>query len=59
MAALLDVTVTAEGIETEEQAAELVALGCRNGQGYYYARPQRPDEMTRLLAEATLLGRAS
>ncbi|MBV8297415.1 MAG: EAL domain-containing protein [Acidimicrobiia bacterium] len=59
MASCLDVTVTAEGIETAEQANELIALGCVSGQGYYYARPQPAAEMARLLADAALLGRAS
>jgi diguanylate cyclase (GGDEF)-like protein len=59
MAACLDVTVTAEGIETSGQAGELIALGCRSGQGYYYARPQPPAEMTKLLSESALLGRAA
>jgi len=59
MADCLDVTVTAEGIETAEQAAELISLGCVSGQGYYYARPQPADEIDRLLADSVLLGRAS
>ncbi len=59
MAACLDVDVTAEGIETVEQASELISLGCRSGQGYYYARPQAAEDMTRLLADSVLLGRAS
>jgi diguanylate cyclase (GGDEF)-like protein/PAS domain S-box-containing protein len=38
----------AEGIETEEQLAALVALGCERGQGFHLGRPQpgiaRTDE---------------
>jgi diguanylate cyclase len=59
MADCLDVTVTAEGIETAEQADELISLGCISGQGYYYARPQPAEVIERLLAESALLGRAS
>jgi diguanylate cyclase (GGDEF)-like protein/PAS domain S-box-containing protein len=35
----LDLEVVAEGIETEEQQRELLALGCVAGQGFYYSRP--------------------
>ena len=35
----LDVEVTAEGVETEEQLAIIKAAGCTNVQGYYFARP--------------------
>jgi diguanylate cyclase (GGDEF)-like protein/PAS domain S-box-containing protein len=58
MAGCLEVSVTAEGIETAAQATELVALGCRNGQGYHYARPQSAARITRLLREKTRLGQA-
>jgi len=37
-AAALDIDVIAEGIETAEQAAALMELGCVLGQGWYYAR---------------------
>ena len=56
MAECLDVSVTAEGVETAEQAAELVRLGCRHGQGYHFARPQPAAEIEHLLATAALLG---
>lgn len=32
--------VTAEGIETPEQAAYLGTAGCEEGQGYFYGRPE-------------------
>ena len=35
----LGLTVTAEGIETAHQFAQLRALGCDHGQGYYFATP--------------------
>ncbi|WP_277761957.1 EAL domain-containing response regulator [Pseudomonas sp. A34-9] len=35
----LDMRVVAEGIETADQARHLDSLGCRWGQGFFYARP--------------------
>jgi EAL domain-containing protein (putative c-di-GMP-specific phosphodiesterase class I) len=37
--------VVAEGIEREEQAAALVTLDCKFGQGYLFARPAPPEEL--------------
>jgi len=36
----LHVTITAEGVETESQAAMLKKWGCDQVQGYYYGRPE-------------------
>ena len=35
----LNVTITAEGVETEGQAAMLRKWGCDQVQGFYYGRP--------------------
>ena len=40
----------AEGIETEEQAAALLELGCELGQGYLYGRPMEARQMLDLIA---------
>ncbi|HWF34680.1 MAG TPA: EAL domain-containing protein [Solirubrobacteraceae bacterium] len=46
----LGLEVIAEGIEREEQAAHLHRLGCRLGQGYFFARPAEADAIGALLA---------
>ncbi|GGN97613.1 sensor domain-containing phosphodiesterase [Saccharibacillus kuerlensis] len=40
MAMELELTVVAEGVETEEQRQQLLSLGCHHMQGYYFSRPQ-------------------
>ena len=44
----LGLSVTAEGVETPDQLAELRALGCDLGQGFYFAHPQ-PGAIVRAL----------
>ena len=39
LAHLLDMTVTAEGVETERQRDVLVDLGCDSAQGYFFSHP--------------------
>jgi diguanylate cyclase (GGDEF)-like protein len=45
----LGLSVTAEGIETLEQAEILKGIGCETGQGFYLGYPTRPDDITELL----------
>ncbi len=45
----LGLSVTAEGIETEEQLAYVRSAGCDRGQGYLFARPSPAREITRWL----------
>ena len=47
----LGLRVTAEGIETREQYERLKAMGCDQGQGYYFSRPLMPAAMEDLLGK--------
>lgn len=37
-----DMQVTAEGVETSEQAAALATMGCNYAQGWLFGRPVSP-----------------
>lgn len=39
--------VIAEGIETQQQCEALQSVGCRYGQGYYFAKPLTADDLVR------------
>jgi len=45
----LKVTITAEGVETAEQAAFLSEIACHQLQGYHFARPLDPIELPNYL----------
>ena len=49
LAHTLGMTVTAEGVETHEQMAQLRSIGCDQGQGYVFARPVSGDRIPELL----------
>ncbi|GII21019.1 GGDEF domain-containing protein [Planosporangium mesophilum] len=49
LAHTLHLTVTAEGVETPQQAARLRALGCDTAQGWHYAMPGAAEEVIALL----------
>jgi EAL domain-containing protein (putative c-di-GMP-specific phosphodiesterase class I) len=51
LARRINVGVIAEGVETVEQEKVLQLLGCREGQGYYYGRPQTAEMLNRTLVQ--------
>jgi len=63
--ALLDMSgpigldVVAEGIETEAQEKKLLEIGCRFGQGYYYARPLPQTRFMRFCAKAGAIAKSA
>jgi EAL domain-containing protein (putative c-di-GMP-specific phosphodiesterase class I) len=52
MAEALDLGVTAEGVETQEQLVSLKKLRCQRAQGFYLARPMPAADVARLIAES-------
>ncbi len=56
LAAALDIPVTAEGIETEEEAVILRLCGCDHLQGYYFSRPVEEAALPALLADKAAPG---
>ncbi|MEY4588620.1 MAG: hypothetical protein RL497_696, partial [Pseudomonadota bacterium] len=50
LARTLNLKVVAEGVETAEQMQTLIALGCDQIQGYYFAKPMPFEELLQWLA---------
>lgn len=50
----LGMLTTAEGVETQEDAAMLRAMGCDYAQGYYFARPMSEDDTITYLRQRHL-----
>jgi len=53
LAHVLDLTVTAEGIETDVQRHEVAAAGCDRAQGFLFAGPMPTQQLTELLTHGT------
>lgn len=47
----LDMTVVIEGIETDDQLQQLLALGCAYGQGFQFAQPMAADDLLNWLID--------
>lgn len=52
IAKALGIFVVAEGVETEDQAVKLHALGCDEAQGYLFSRPLPAHEVAKLLVSS-------
>jgi len=52
MSDALDLTVTAEGVETQDQLAHLRRLNCHKAQGFYLSRPVPASEVTSFVKSA-------
>jgi EAL domain-containing protein (putative c-di-GMP-specific phosphodiesterase class I) len=50
----LGMDVTAEGVETAEQAAQLLEMKCEYGQGYFFSKPLPRDAATQFLEQQCL-----
>jgi diguanylate cyclase len=55
----LGLHVVGEGVESEEIAAALAATGCEVAQGYLYARPMPPEDLTDWIVSHEIATRGS
>ncbi|WP_438874868.1 EAL domain-containing protein [Winogradskya humida] len=53
LGARLGARVVAEGVETADQRAALLALGCTSAQGYHFSRPLPADKIVHTLRQMT------
>lgn len=50
----LGLEIVAEGVETREQADEIIRLGCDYIQGYYFSKPVPRDAFLKIIKESSL-----
>ena len=58
-ASALDLRVTAEGVETQDQLERLTSLGCQQAQGFLFSRPVPAEAVAELLDAAPASPRRS
>ncbi|MCZ2259782.1 putative bifunctional diguanylate cyclase/phosphodiesterase [Sporosarcina sp. G11-34] len=51
LAEIAGLNIIAEGVECEEQAAILKALGCDEAQGFYFSKPISPSECEQIMVK--------
>jgi EAL domain-containing protein (putative c-di-GMP-specific phosphodiesterase class I) len=54
LAHVFDLTVKAEGVETQEQSDEVRRIGCDEAQGFFYARPMPASAIPAHISEAEI-----
>jgi diguanylate cyclase (GGDEF)-like protein len=54
LASTLNLQTVAEGVEFDDQRAQLIALGCASGQGYLFSKPMPAEAVSALLTEGVL-----
>jgi EAL domain-containing protein (putative c-di-GMP-specific phosphodiesterase class I) len=51
LARTIDLSTITEGVETESQRQQLLAMGCIDAQGYLFSRPLSPDQVAGYLSD--------
>ena len=58
MGSAFDLDLVAEGVETQDQAQRLLALGCRQAQGYLFGKPVPADQVAETIQRLGVSGLA-
>ncbi len=54
----LEMSTTAEGVESQEEADAIIALGCKKLQGYHFGRPMPAEDARAILSPAIKQGKS-
>jgi EAL domain-containing protein (putative c-di-GMP-specific phosphodiesterase class I) len=55
VAGALGLSVTAEGVETEQQLEELRRLGCDSAQGYWFSKPLSAEDFEQFIQQRSVI----